>query len=87
MNEFTLSDDIDLATLNARGLGSLPGWFGFEAVALVPGRLSARQIWQLTTQALARAVSSGRHSLSQQDFPRWLFDQTEGPQAPVTYLH
>ncbi|WP_300437714.1 PaaI family thioesterase [Zoogloea sp.] len=44
MNEFTLSDDIDLATLNAEGLGNLPGWFGFEAVALVPGRLSARML-------------------------------------------
>lgn len=44
MNEFTLSDAIDLATLNAEGLGNLPGWFGFEAVALVPGRLSARML-------------------------------------------
>lgn len=44
MNEFTLSEAIDLATLNAEGLGNLPGWFGFEAVALVPGRLSARML-------------------------------------------
>jgi len=49
--------------------------------------LPARQIWQLTTQALARAVSSGRHSLSQEDFPRWLFDQTDGPEVAPTYLH
>ena len=44
MKEFILSEAIDLATLNAEGLGSLPGWFGFEAVALVPGRLSARML-------------------------------------------
>jgi len=44
MNEFTLSGAIDLATLNAQGRGNLPGWFGFEAVALVPGRLSARML-------------------------------------------
>lgn len=49
--------------------------------------LPARQISQLTTQALARAVSSGRRSLSQGDFPRWLFDPAEGPQAAATYLH
>ncbi len=44
MKEFILSEAIDLATLNAEGLGSLPGWFGFEAVALEPGRLSARML-------------------------------------------
>lgn len=44
MKEFILSEAIDLATLNAEGLGNLPGWFGFEAVALVPGRLSARML-------------------------------------------
>ncbi len=44
MSEFTLSGAIDLATLNAEGRGNLPGWFGFEAVALVPGRLSARML-------------------------------------------
>jgi ATP-dependent Lon protease len=49
--------------------------------------LPARQISQLTTQALARAVASGRRSLSREDFPRWLFDQADGPQVAATYLH
>ncbi|WP_298599776.1 PaaI family thioesterase [Zoogloea sp.] len=33
-----------LEGLNARGVGHLPGWFGFEAVGLAPGRLSARML-------------------------------------------
>lgn len=42
MAAYKLREDIDPASLNARGAGHLPGWFGFEALALAPGRLSAR---------------------------------------------
>ncbi len=44
MGVFTIRDGIDLAMLNAEGQGHLPGWFGFEAVTLEPGRLSARML-------------------------------------------
>ena len=44
MAEPRIAEGIDVAFLNARGAGHLPGWFGFEAVALVPGRLSARML-------------------------------------------
>ncbi len=37
-----LRDDIDPATLTARGIGHLPGWYGLSVTELVPGRLSAR---------------------------------------------
>jgi uncharacterized protein (TIGR00369 family) len=37
-----LRPDISLEILNARTLGTLPGWYGFEAIELVPGRLRAR---------------------------------------------
>lgn len=42
MAGFTLREDVDLASLNARGAGHLPGWFGLEVLALAPGRLSSQ---------------------------------------------
>ncbi len=42
MAGFTLREDVDLASLNARGAGHLPGWFGLEMIALEPGRLSSQ---------------------------------------------
>ncbi|MBS0371480.1 MAG: PaaI family thioesterase [Proteobacteria bacterium] len=42
MAEMRLREGISLESLNARGAGHLPGWFGFEAVALEPGKLSSR---------------------------------------------
>jgi uncharacterized protein (TIGR00369 family) len=42
MAGFTLREDVDLASLNARGAGHLPGWFGLEVLALEPGRLSSQ---------------------------------------------
>ena len=44
MAGFTLREDVDLASLNARGVGHLPGWFGLEMVALEPGRLSSQLV-------------------------------------------
>ena len=37
-----LRDDIDPATLTARGTGHLPGWYGLSVTELEPGRLRAR---------------------------------------------
>lgn len=42
MTRHRLRPDMDLARLNARSPGTLPGWYGFEAVDLAPGRLAAR---------------------------------------------
>ena len=42
--EFRLRGDIDIATLNTRSQGHLPGWFGLVAVALTPGKLSTRML-------------------------------------------
>lgn len=44
MADFKLRDGVSLEFLNARGTGHLPGWFGFEAVALEPGKLSSRML-------------------------------------------
>lgn len=44
MAEFRLREGVSLDALNARGAGHLPGWFGFEAVALEPGKLSSRML-------------------------------------------
>jgi hypothetical protein len=45
--------------------------------------LPARQIWQLTLEALAKAVSAKRNVLNKEDFPVWLFDESdESNQAP-----
>lgn len=37
--EGVLRKEVTLDGLNARGQGHLPGWFGFEALELAPGRL------------------------------------------------
>ena len=37
-----LRDDIEPATLTARGTGHLPGWYGLSVTELEPGRLRAR---------------------------------------------
>lgn len=42
MAEIRLREGVSLESLNARGIGHLPGWFGFEAVGLEPGKLSSR---------------------------------------------
>lgn len=44
MAEARLAEGIDIDFLNARGAGHLPGWFGFEAVSLAPGRLTSRML-------------------------------------------
>jgi ATP-dependent Lon protease len=51
--------------------------------------LPARQIWQFTLEAIANAVAANRKQLQQQDFPRWLFDDTATDQTstPPKYLH
>lgn len=42
MSKHRLRSDVTVDNLNARCAGSLPGWFGFEALAIEPGRLQAR---------------------------------------------
>ena len=51
--------------------------------------LPARQIWQLTLEAVANAVAADRKELRQVDFPRWLFDDDASGQgsAVTQYLH
>lgn len=51
--------------------------------------LPARQIWQFTLEAVANAVAAKRKQLQQQDFPRWLSDETatDEASAPPKYLH
>lgn len=51
--------------------------------------LPARQIWQFTLEAIANAVAANRKELRQQDFPRWLFDETatDETSSPTNYLH
>lgn len=44
MSRHRLSPDVDIATLNARSPGTLPGWYGFEVVDLAPGRLTAHMV-------------------------------------------
>ena len=44
MPALTIRAGTTLESLNAHGVGHLPGWFGFEAVGLAPGRLSARML-------------------------------------------
>lgn len=42
MSKHRLRPGISVDALNARSAGHLPGWFGFAAVAVEPGRLRAR---------------------------------------------
>ena len=51
--------------------------------------LPARQISQLTLEAVANAVTANRKQLRQQDFPRWLLDDTAADETSVAtkYLH
>ena len=42
MSKHRLRPDVTLDELNARCVGNLPGWFGFTAFAIEPGRLCAR---------------------------------------------
>ncbi len=42
MSKHRLRPDVTLDELNARCAGNLPGWFGFKAFAIEPGRLCAR---------------------------------------------
>ena len=44
MPALTIRPGTTLESLNAHGVGHLPGWFGVEAVGLAPGRLSARML-------------------------------------------
>lgn len=50
--------------------------------------LPARQISQLTLEAVAHAVAANRRELHQQDFPRWLFegDATAKSSVNPTYI-
>lgn len=41
MSQHRLRPEVTLDGLNARSAGHLPGWFGFEAIALEPGKLRA----------------------------------------------
>jgi hypothetical protein len=51
--------------------------------------LPARQIWQFTLEGIANALAANRKQLQQQDFPRWLFDDTATNEtsAPPKYFH
>ena len=51
--------------------------------------LPARQIQQLTLDAMAHAVADGRNTLRPDDFQPWLFDDVEdtGKTATPNYLH
>ncbi len=49
--------------------------------------LPARQIWQLTREAMANAVTDKRNALCEADFPHWLFDDAAEPGKAPTYLH
>lgn len=42
MSKHRLRSDVTVDSLNARCAGRLPGWFGFTAVSIEPGRLHAR---------------------------------------------
>lgn len=42
MASHRLRSGVDIDKLNARSEGHLPGWFGFQATGLEPGRLTAR---------------------------------------------
>lgn len=41
MSQHKLRPEVTLDGLNARSAGHLPGWFGFEAIAIEPGKLRA----------------------------------------------
>lgn len=50
--------------------------------------LPARQIWQLTREAMGRAVSSGRKQLQAQDLPPWLLDPGNSHDSnPTSRMH
>jgi ATP-dependent Lon protease len=49
--------------------------------------LPARQIWQLTLEALAKAVSASRNVLRKEDFPLWLFDESGDSDTAPRQLH
>lgn len=50
--------------------------------------LPARQISQLTLEAVARAVAAHRRELRPEDFPPWLFDDDASDSStPLNYLH
>lgn len=44
MSRWVLRPEVGAATLNARGVGHLPGWFGVEALSVEPGRLRSRLV-------------------------------------------
>jgi ATP-dependent Lon protease len=50
--------------------------------------LPARQIWQLTLDAMAKAVTQERRHLLVEDLPAWLLEPQEGePDARQTWMH
>ena len=50
--------------------------------------LPARQIWQLTREAMGRAVTQGRKHLVSDDLPKWLFEEASvDSQTPAHRLH
>jgi AAA+ superfamily predicted ATPase len=50
--------------------------------------LPARQIWQLTREAMGRAVTQGRKHLVSDDLPKWLFEEASVDcQTPAHRLH
>jgi 1,4-dihydroxy-2-naphthoyl-CoA hydrolase len=42
MSRHILRSEVSVTSLNARGSGHLPAWFGIEVVSIEPGRLRAR---------------------------------------------
>lgn len=49
--------------------------------------LPARQIYQLTLEAVANAVAADRKELCQVDFPGWLFEDEAGAKERANYIH
>ncbi|HNC53223.1 MAG TPA: PaaI family thioesterase [Accumulibacter sp.] len=44
MSRWVLRPEVGAASLNARGVGHLPGWFGVEVLSVEPGRLRSRLV-------------------------------------------
>lgn len=81
----TLAEEVMRAAIESAGI---QGFSTDVRLRRHLAHLPARQIWQLTREAMGRAVSSGRKQLQAQDLPPWLVDPGNSRDStPTSRMH
>lgn len=79
-----LAQEVMRSTLDAVGV---KGFSKDVAMHRHLAHLPARQIFQLTQDALGKAVAAGRSAFARNDFPSWLFEDQDEEGACTHVLH